>query len=65
MNLALFQNGHVITVIPPVLRNDYIAFVQKSQVGKKDTVGFTNFISAMVYESTKDYLRLLKKLHEK
>ncbi len=65
MNLALFQSGHVITIIPPVLRNDYITLVKKSQTGNKDATGFTNFISSMVYESTKDYLRLLKKLHEK
>ncbi|HAR42793.1 MAG TPA: cell filamentation protein Fic, partial [Bdellovibrionales bacterium] len=25
MNLALFQEGHTITVIPPILRGDYIA----------------------------------------
>lgn len=64
MNLALFQSGHVITIIPPVLRNDYISLVKKSQTGKKDIQGFLNFISEMVYESTKDYLRLIKKLHE-
>ncbi len=65
MNLVLFQGEHVITIIPPVLRGDYIALVKKSQTGKKDPTDFINFISAMVYESTKDYLRLLKKLYEK
>ena len=60
MNLALFQEGHTITVIPPILRGDYIALVKRSQTGKKDDTDFVNFISCMVYESTKDYLRLLK-----
>lgn len=64
MNLVLFQSGLVITIIPPVLRGDYIALIKKSQTGKKNPTDFINFISVMVYESTKDYLRLLKKLHE-
>ncbi|MCM2323316.1 MAG: Fic family protein [Oligoflexia bacterium] len=62
MNLALLQAGYTVTVIPPVVRADYIALVKRSQTGKKDDTGFVNFISSMVYESTKDYLRLLKKL---
>lgn len=62
MNFALFQSGYTITVIPPVLRADYIALVKHSQTGTKDDTDFVNFISAMVYESSKDYLRLLKQL---
>ncbi len=65
MNLVLFQSGYVLTVIPPVLRSDYIALIKRSQTGKKDSSGFINFISAMAYESAKDYFRLLKKLHLK
>lgn len=60
MNLALFQSGYTITVIPPILRVDYIALVKRAQTGKKNDTDFVNFISCMVYESTKDYLRLLK-----
>lgn len=60
MNLALFQEGYTITVIPPVVRADYIALVKRSQTGKKDDTDFVIFISCMVYKSTKDYLRLLK-----
>ena len=60
MNLALFQHGYVITIIPPILRSDYLALVKKSQTGVKNDTDFINFISSMVYESTKDYLRLLK-----
>ena len=59
MNLALFQHGYVITIIPPILRSDYLALVKKSQTGVKNDTDFINFISSMVYESTKDYLRLL------
>jgi len=62
MNLVLFQAGYTITIIPPVLRADYIALVKKSQTGKKEVTDFINFISTMVYESTKDYYRLLKEL---
>jgi Fic family protein len=65
MNLALFQAGYTITIIPPVLRADYIALVKQSQTDKKDAAGFVNFISAMAYESTKDYYRLLKQLNQK
>ncbi len=65
MNLALFQAGYTITIIPPVLRADYIALIKQSQTGKKDADGFVNFISAMAYESTKDYYRLLKQLNQK
>ncbi|OFZ78993.1 MAG: cell filamentation protein Fic [Bdellovibrionales bacterium RIFOXYD1_FULL_53_11] len=60
MNFALFQAGYTITVIPPILRGDYIALVKRSQTGPEDDTDFVNFISCMVYESTKDYLRLLK-----
>lgn len=65
MNLALFQAGYPITVIPPVLRGDYIALIKRSQTGKKDDTGFVNFITCMVYESSKDYLRLLRHMSEK
>jgi Fic family protein len=31
MNLALLQSGYVITIIPPIIRADYIAIVRNSQ----------------------------------
>ena len=61
MNLALIQPGYVITIIPPVIRHNYINAISKSQTAGDDVL-FVNFISSMVYESHKDYLRLLKKL---
>jgi Fic family protein len=61
MNLALMQAGYVITIIPPILRSDYITLVKAAQLEKglreRD---FINFISAMVFESTSDYFRLLR-----
>lgn len=62
MNLALVQAGYVITIIPPVLRSDYINAIKKSQIVPKDDTPFINFISSMVYESAKEYIRLLESL---
>ncbi len=62
MNLALLQSGYVITIIPPVRRNDYINAIKKAQIEPKDDKPFINFISCMVYESAKEYLRLLESL---
>lgn len=59
MNLALLQNGYVVTIIPPILRSDYISLLKRAQVVPKDDKPFINFISTMVYESQKDYLRMI------
>ncbi|MFC1842448.1 Fic family protein [Candidatus Dependentiae bacterium] len=64
MNLALLQHGYVITIIPPILRNDYISAIKQTQVEPINDAPFINFISRMVYESQKDYLRLLRALRE-
>jgi len=60
MNLALLQDGYVIAVIPPVIKADYIRCLQESNNGNDRP--FVHLISSMVYESQKDYLRLLKHL---
>ena len=60
MNLALLQSGFPVTIIPPILRAEYLDAV-KSGNGE-DFVPFIRFISCMVYESQKEYLRLLKDL---
>lgn len=65
MNLALLQSGYVVTIIPPVLRRDYIDAIKKTQIEPRDDTPFVNFISSMVYESQKDYMRLLEALCEK
>ena len=62
MNLALIQAGYVITIIPPVLRSDYINTLKKVQIKPYDDKPFINFISTCVYESMNDYMRILEKL---
>lgn len=56
MNLHLIKSGYPITIIPPVIRNDYMQSVKKTN--DNDTLYFINFISNMVYESMKDYIRM-------
>ena len=65
MNLALLQTGYVITIIPPLLRSDYISAIKKTQVEPKSDKVFFNFISSCVYESMNDYVRLLNALGER
>ncbi len=61
MNVALLQEDYVITIIPPILRREYIYCLEKYNKGKPRD--FINFISAMVYETQKEYLRLLEALN--
>jgi Fic family protein len=63
MNLSLLQNGYPIVIIPPILRNDYISSIRLANI--ENTEHFLNFISNIEYESSKDYLRLLKHFYEK
>jgi len=58
MNLVLLQNGYVITIIPPLMRTAYISAIRHANKGNRTP--FLEFISEMVYESSKEYLRLLK-----
>ncbi len=60
MNLALLQSGYNITIIPPVVRADYIRALQDSN--KNNFTPFINFISEMVLESQKEYLRIIEAL---
>lgn len=60
MNLALLQSGYNITIIPPVVRADYIRALQDSNHGNFEP--FINFISEMVLESQKEYLRIIERL---
>ena len=62
MNLALLQTGYVITIIPPVVRDEYINALKASQKKPADNQPFINFISTMVYESIQDYMRIIKAL---
>lgn len=58
MNLILIQAGYCIAVIPPVLRSEYIASLEKAHVDDDD---FIDLIGRMVRETQKDYLRLFLK----
>lgn len=60
MNLALLQAGYNITIIPPVVRADYIRTIQETN--HNNFVPFINLISEMVLESQKEYVRILKRL---
>ena len=62
MNLALLQAGYVITIIPPILRREYLDSLKASNRG--DNKPFIDLIVTMVYESQKDYLRILQALNE-
>ena len=63
MNLALLQSGYPITIIPPIIRGDYISALRDSNKGNNQP--FVNFISCCVWESQKEYLRLLESLDRK
>ena len=63
MNLALLQAGYPTTIIPPIIRGDYISALRDSNKG--DNKPFINFISCCVWESQKEYLRLLESLDRK
>jgi hypothetical protein len=60
MNLALLQAGYPITIIPPLLRGDYIASIREANKGICQP--FVDFISTCVWESQREYLRLLGSL---
>ena len=60
MNLALLQAGYNITIIPPVVRADYIRALQESNHNNFEL--FINFISEMVLESQKEYLKIIERL---
>ncbi len=59
MNLALLQSGYNIVVIPPVVRADYISALQETNKG--NNTDFINFVSEMVLESQKEYLKIISR----
>jgi len=63
MNLALLQEGYPVTIIPPVVRSEYLAAVRESNTS--NVAPFVNLLSSMVWESQRDYLRLLQSLERK
>ncbi len=57
MNLILLQEGYAITLIPPVMRPEYIRALEKARV---DDTDFVRFIAQMVKESQMDYLCMVE-----
>ncbi len=57
MNLILMRDGFNIAIIPPVMRGEYIASLEKAHT---DDSVFIELIARMVRETQKDYLRLFK-----
>lgn len=57
MNLILLQNSYTISIIPPILRAEYISLLE---LAHKDEKPFNLFIAQRVLETQRDYLRLLK-----
>ncbi|NLK64389.1 MAG: Fic family protein [Tissierellia bacterium] len=56
MNTALIQDGYMIAIIPPILRNEYISLLEKAH---KNDRPFIEFIAERVKESQKEIMRLL------
>lgn len=56
MNTALIQDSYILTVIPPVLRREYISLLERAH---KDDRPFIDFIAERVLESEKEIMRLL------
>lgn len=57
MNLALLRNEYSITLIPPLMRHEYISSLEKAH---EDDTDFINFIADRVIATQNDLLRLLK-----
>ncbi|OGS23189.1 MAG: cell filamentation protein Fic [Elusimicrobia bacterium RIFOXYA2_FULL_39_19] len=58
MNTILMQEGYVVTIIPPIVRQNYISSLEKARGGNDRE--FIELIAQMVKETQKDYLRLFK-----
>ena len=56
MNLVLIQGGYNIALISPVLRPEYISFIEAAH---EDDGDFINLVCRSVYKTQKDYLRML------
>lgn len=56
MNLCLLRSWYTLAVVPPVLRGEYIALLEKAH---QDTEPFHVFIAECVLETQKDILRMM------
>lgn len=60
LNVILMQHGYAITLVPPVLRAQYIRGT--ADANKGNVVGFYKFMAERIIESQREYLRLVKSL---
>jgi len=58
MNAALIQDGYLLAVVPPILRQEYMAAIRGYQQ-KGAAEPFCDFIAERVLESEKEVMRLL------
>jgi Fic family protein len=56
MNTALIQDGYMMAVVPPILRQEYISLLELAHT---DDRPFMDFIAERVLETEKDVMRLL------
>lgn len=56
MNTVLIQDGYMLAIIPPVLRQEYISLLERAH---DDDRPFMDFIAERVLESEKEIMRLL------
>lgn len=56
MNSALLQDGYMLAIIPPILRQEYISLLEQAHTNDQP---FIDFIAERVLESEKDIMRLL------
>jgi Fic family protein len=57
MNLILLQEGYTISIIPPMMRAEYINGLERAHISDQE---FIEFIARMVKETQRDYLRLFR-----
>ena len=58
MNTALIQEGYMLAVIPPILRQEYLSAIRRYQL-KGAAEPFCDLIAERVLESEKEVMRLL------
>lgn len=58
MNLILVNQGYCVVSIPPILRHDYMAALQKVQNGKDHGEAFCRLICECELEAQRDYCRM-------
>jgi hypothetical protein len=58
MNLILLQEGYNLAIIPPAVRSNYIAALEKAHTDDRE---FIALIAGAIKETQKDYIRLFEK----